>query len=340
MSTDGFLGIGANVVNTALGGINYRKREKRAMDNQIKLMGIQQANQEYLSKLGYKQSLDLWKATNYPAQLAMMKEAGLSPGLMYKQGGAGGTTSVSSGGSASGGSAPMPNEGRGMDIASILNAQLLKAQKENIEADTRKKHVEAENTEGVVREETQKRIENLSQGISNLRVQGRLLSLQADFQDIQNDIAESTKGYRISYVGQELLKMQGEAISALSQGNVDQATIQEKIKILQGEAIGVFIDNALKKANIGKTEAEIEKISEDIKGLWSRIYNERLGVMYQGQSVNNQEKANAIRQFEAEIKANYPNIWNTFGKGINDLSRWLGQLIEGTWLDDKPIKMD
>ena len=49
-----------------------------------------------------KHQLEMWEKTNYPAQVAQMRKAGLNPALMYGQAGAGGQL---------GGTAPSGGEG-------------------------------------------------------------------------------------------------------------------------------------------------------------------------------------------------------------------------------------
>lgn len=122
----GILGLG-------LGSIN----DKRQLKQQGKLNRLQiDGNKEMAS---YQKALDLqmWKDTNYSAQMAELEKAGLSAGLIYGMGGAGGTTTGGGGGaSVTGGHAP---SGGGEALAMGMSAAqmgLLKAQRENIEAQT------------------------------------------------------------------------------------------------------------------------------------------------------------------------------------------------------------
>jgi len=153
------MGLGQAIAGAATGAISMltqRKREKRSFENQKKLMNLQMRNQMELNKQGQEIQLDTWEKTNYPAQLAMIKEAGLNPSLLYGMGGTGGsTTGGQAGGSASGGSAPAPQP---MELANILSAaklkaetELLQAQKENLLADAKKKERETPD-EGLISE--------------------------------------------------------------------------------------------------------------------------------------------------------------------------------------------
>lgn len=113
-----------------MGANQQHKRQKE-------LMGIQHGNQQELNKQGHQLQMDMWNKTNYEAQLKHMKKAGLNPALMYGMGGGGGTTAGSQGGgSAAGGNAVQ------MHPIDIANLALVKAQRDNIEADTKNKEAD------------------------------------------------------------------------------------------------------------------------------------------------------------------------------------------------------
>jgi len=145
MSGIGQFGLGA--AGMLLGTGLEDRREKRQHENQKDLMSWQKANQMGLNEQAHDLQFKMWEKTNYPAQMAMLKEAGLSPGLMYGMGGTGGATTGSvGGGGAAGGQA---TKGNTMDIA---NMAMLGAQKDLIKAQTKKTEAEAENISGVDRE--------------------------------------------------------------------------------------------------------------------------------------------------------------------------------------------
>ena len=124
--------MGASAVGGAIGMIGEGARYRRNMKGQKNLMDIQQQNQMALNQQGHKLQMDMWKKTNYPAQIAMLKEAGLNPALMYGSAGQGGTTGSQGGGSAAGGAVPGVN----------MNDMLIGAQIANLNADTSKKENE------------------------------------------------------------------------------------------------------------------------------------------------------------------------------------------------------
>lgn len=151
----GFWDGAAGAAVGGLGMIGQRNRNRRAMNQQKELMGVQFENQQKLNKQGQELQMDMWKKTNYPAQMEMLKQAGLNPALMYGMSGGGGTTTGSqTGGGAQGGQAPAQPP---MDMQNIL----MGAQAGKLMAETRK--IEGADTDKIRQEisESIARAENL-----------------------------------------------------------------------------------------------------------------------------------------------------------------------------------
>lgn len=128
------------VAGGIFGLIGQRARMRRQHQNQMALMNQQYQNQRQLNLQGHQLQLDMWNKTNYPAQMAMLKEAGLNPALLYGMSGGGGTTAGSQGGgSASGGQAGM------LDIGSALSASKLAAEIDLLKSQSDKTKAEERN---------------------------------------------------------------------------------------------------------------------------------------------------------------------------------------------------
>ena len=110
----------------------------QALGNIIGL-GQGEASAEELAKFNLQLQKNLWDYTNYENQVKHMKNAGLNVGLMYGKGGGGGATASIAGGSAQ----KVSDQSFTQGMAMMQQAQLNKAQIENINADTKKKEVEA-----------------------------------------------------------------------------------------------------------------------------------------------------------------------------------------------------
>ena len=118
------------LLGIALGGIQNNQQ----YNLQERLQGLQIKGQKQMADYNLQKQLELWNATNYSAQVEQLKKAGLNPGMIYGMGGGGGSTTAAQPGNVSGGNASKA------DIQGIMMSAaqmgLMKAQKENIEADT------------------------------------------------------------------------------------------------------------------------------------------------------------------------------------------------------------
>ena len=162
------------------GGMAYEQMTmQQQQQNQIELMGLQQGfnlelmnqqmqNQMGLNEQGHDLQFDMWNKTNAGAQMQHLKDAGLNPALMYKQGGAGGVTGGQTGGSASGGSA-----GLGMAPQSP-QMKLFGAQLRKMNAEAKFMEEKAHNESGGVRTNLEKMGEELDAKISNLNAEKKL----------------------------------------------------------------------------------------------------------------------------------------------------------------------
>ena len=134
-----------NIGSTAIGGIFNIAAANKAHKRQRELMGLQLGHQQTLNKQGHDLQMEMWEKTNYPAQIAMLKQAGLNPSLMYAKGGQGGQTGSQTGGSAAAGHAA---QAAPLDISGLLDQDLKRSQAEKNRADARNANVDAAKKEG------------------------------------------------------------------------------------------------------------------------------------------------------------------------------------------------
>lgn len=165
MSKIGELGMNAantaagQVLGLAFGGIQDARQRKQAKALGEIQLGQNKAAADYSNKL----AKDMWDYTNYENQVKHAEKAGLNPGLLYGGAGGGGSTAGGSVGGVSGASPTDPSAATGMGLQMGAQLALMKAQKENIEADTRNKEAGATKTEGVDTQEAQARIAKTSE---------------------------------------------------------------------------------------------------------------------------------------------------------------------------------
>lgn len=326
------IGGASNVAGGVIGLIGQRKREERAWEraqaamrmethnqgllmqqqaaNEARFIDTQFRNQQALNQQGADLQYDMWKKTNYPAQMEMLREAGLNPALLYGMKGGGGVTTGSQGGgsaakgNAAGGSASALNSpmhpfdlgniiaGSGKMLAEIA---LIKAQQKKVEADT--KVVEST---GIT--EAQTRIQKMMAETENTELKSAL-------QQIENRIAEFNEAYTVPELDARLKKVLEEAESIKLQNKMTEETWEDVRFDIAQTALGKQIEIEAKQKNMELQEAEIKKMSADITQRYIELAQKVEGLSQKDREIN-------IQEFEASVKAEYPTAWQVLGAGL------------------------
>lgn len=267
--------LGAAIIGGGMGVINdFISRDANRRDAAKQF----QRTKELMDK-SYIQQMQMWKDTNYNAQKAELEKAGLNPGLLYGMSGGGATTTGSGGSGSASMAAPVNSkvvEGTGMGI----QLGLMNAQKENIEADTALKQADAAKTAGVDTKEAGARIENLMQGLDNLREDYEVKRLQQTMMNIENYEKQSSQEDRLNYIKYETQSALRSLQTLKNEGKISDATIGERIQIVQQQAIGAMLQNQLTQSNIQVNDQQIKasanKIMQDWEGLSNELKKTRL----------------------------------------------------------------
>ena len=91
----------------------------------------------------------------------------------------------------------------------------------------------------------------------------------------------------------------------------------DKALIISAEGIGAMLENELKRENITKTRAEVRAIGEGIAQKWIELSQK-------GEEIN-------IKEFEAEIRAEFPSISTAAGKAMNEIYDLMGSMPSIDW---------
>lgn len=248
----GILGmIGQQLGGAALGIEMEKGQNRRQIRQQEKLQELQIKGNKEMTDYQKMKELEMWKATSYPAQMAMMKEAGINPALMYGMSGGGGTT-VGGGGAGVSGAAASGSSGQGMTGAGMglmMNAQveLLKAQKENIEADTADKLGSAGNRPKIGK--------NLDSSSNLMNQQAWEVGLRAALEDILQQTDE--KGEYVGGGTTESVAAKNR-IAELLMKNETIKKIGEEIQLMKAKGLteGQVYENLRKDGKLKDTEIE------------------------------------------------------------------------------------
>lgn len=260
-----------NAASGILGMFGQRKREKRAMANQQQLMQDQQRNQMQLNQQGHDLQMQMWKETNYPAQMEMLKEAGLNPSLMYNNAGGSATTAGNQGGgSAAAGNAPAPQQ-MPMTLANMTESLVAAANIELMKANAKKAEAEADSIrgeEGTIGQaqigEIGTRIEKLKAETQHEAVKQTLTQAEKYLKDVQYD------------------KTMEEAVIASIDRAIKSETWEDQIKGIKAEVARTLADIELKEKGIELNEAQRKAVEEGIIQKWWEIGVKGVGTIVNG----------------------------------------------------------
>lgn len=230
------------VIGAGMGMVLGDRNDKRQREQQEYLQKLQIMGNKEMTDYQMKKQLEMWEATNYPAQIKQLEKAGLNPGLIYGMGGAGGATTGGSAAGVSGGSAQQnPGEIQQMMAMGMQIAQQA-AQTELTKSQTEKTKVETEKIAG------------------------------ADTENIKADTANKIlNSVILDYTGKESKEM----FERVNQPNraVQSETVEKELSARQGIA-GTIYELWVEGKLYEKSVAEIENIllnNEKTKGQTRQI---------------------------------------------------------------------
>lgn len=246
--------------------------QKRQLDQQRALTDMQKNANMALMKDSYKQQLQLWKDTNYGAQMAQIKSAGLNPALIYGTSGTGGSTG-SGGASVGGGNASGESErmmaynaqsANGMAMMKTAaeielikaNADLARAQKPKTEADTdlSKANVDKVNSE----------IANIKNDTALKGEEIVLNKLQQNSIQISNEFNEQHNVQLLEQTFQSIKELTARA-------NVAEETQNSLIELAKNNVKLSLSQTLLNNSNISLNEADKKLIQAKIEEIANTI---------------------------------------------------------------------
>lgn len=275
-------------------GIGAKAQDRRQVEQQRKLQGLAIEGSKAMTDYQHDKQMQMWRDTNWSAQMKEAEKAGLSTAWLMGKGG-GTVGQMGSGGmSISGGNAA--------DAASTQNAQTASqmaiAQMENIQANTEKTKAETTKIGGV--------------DTANVEANTALTQANKAIQEVAARVANETEDKQVEAIVYAANEQVQKAREQFNKAQVSEESQQATVAKIKAEAIGAGINNILMEAQVGKTRAETRATAEGIKQKWEQVSQGWKGL-------DIQEKQTKIMEFKNEIDAQYPGIWNVAGRAIDDM---------------------
>lgn len=271
--------MGQAIGTNAIGDIANNIFAESATNKQIK------ASKE-MTDYNLQKQLELFDKTGYEAQRQQIEKAGLSVGLMYGKGGSGGSTALSTGNI--GNNQVQSGLGKSMEIAQMI--EMNKAQIEVMKSQANLNNVEANKKAGADTELINTQIGNLTQGITNQKTINELDLIEKDIKNIELEIDQRTKEIQINEIGAKANEAIGKAKSAMTQGNVDEATYTTKIKTIEQTYTNLALEEGAIRSGINLTNEQIEQV----KGL-TQNYIEQIKLGKSGQQIQKEYQDSLIK---------------------------------------------
>lgn len=290
------------VLGLALGGINDRRQLKQ----QGKLQQLQIKGSKELTDYNFQKQMEMWKNTNYPAQMAMLKQAGLNPALIYDHGGGQASTSISTG-NVSGSNAPVGGGEAQAMMAMGLQRQMMQAQVELTKAQTQKTVAETGAVEpGIAK--TKAETSSIIQGISNQEAQERLTDMQTRITSWTDQLMSKTFNDQVRTVHVQADKLEQEITNLKTQNKLTETEARYAEQRLKADIAVKLMDSYLK--------------SEEAKGIQQNVREsiDRMKTAFQNRLMQADQQSNENWKIEQEIQAED----NAFPKELTGILEALG----------------
>lgn len=271
------IGTAIGAIGGGLLGLFSGKKDnsaQRQLANEKELMGLQNQYNTEMAKGNQKRAMEMWDYTNYENQVKHMKNAGLSVGLMYGNGG--GMGASTSGGQGSGVSNPGTTA-----VQQGLQAKMMGVQLGNVQSQTAlnaaqaaKNMAEADKIKGVDTKAAEASIDNIIAQTDNEKAKNGLIYAQKRMAEIQGDLNNANIeeiGYNIRQIEKTIDLMNENITAAKISNEIAQATKKNQIEM---SAINVLngIKEALLKESQGKlTEAEAKAVTVKLAQGWKQL---------------------------------------------------------------------
>lgn len=245
-----------SLVGAGMGLLMQGGQDRRQIRQAEKLQNLQVVGQKHMMDYGYEKQLQMWKDTNYKAQVDQLEQAGLNPGLLYGMSGGGGATTGTAQGNVTGQQGPHTG-GEVITMAkTAMEMGLQRAQIKNIDADTKLKEVDATKKAGADTVKTETESRSLEQGIVNQEAQEKLTRMQTVWQELQNSIARQTIKDAMQIIENTVRKQEEEIKGLELQNKLNESQMKDKILLIKYQAVGAALENV-------KTNAQTENIRQD-----------------------------------------------------------------------------
>lgn len=300
----------------------YRQWQERMMQQQFanekEMMGLQYGYNEQMAEANQRRAQEIWDYTNFENQRKHLENAGLSVGLMYGLGGAGGATASGGQGSGVSNAGTSAVAAGSQAAAAAMQAKMMGIQMKAIEADTAMKNAsaykltaEAEKTSGIDTEKARtemelntilQRIKINEEQITAANITTAVAESQQAMEElnqamIKTEIDQKTKEAMIGKAFEEWANAKKQGALTIAQKNLTEKQAENVKQIIDNYTYEVATRRMTAEAARDAAAAAAEKVAKEYEVAGEKLKREDEKILQQWILGGAGEISNLIEKF-------------------------------------------
>lgn len=313
-------GLGLGLITQPIADARQRKQNAALMAQQVKAA-------KEMGKYNQQLALEMWDATNYEAQRKHMEKAGLNVGLMYGGAGAPGTTAGAQ--SQMPGSASPENNMLGMGMQTGMQAQLLKAQIENINADTKLKETDATKTAGVDTQKVSTEIQNIIQNTENVKLRNVLQGYQNQIGEIESRIKNNTEMDAMKAIQMANEKTAEEIRILRNDATIGKETLDQVIHQINTASMEQALRIEAQQLGLIKTTADTQQVQQTTRKIINDVNMDIQQNMREWDNMTYRERETRVKEFIQKATQQQVDFNTSTPQQMRQWTGLLMDIIEG-----------
>ena len=276
-------------------------------------MGLQYDYNQKAAEANQERTLEMWNKTNAEAQRKHLEDAGLSVGMMY---GNGGVMRPSESSGNQGGVSGMTKN----PVEAALAVQQMGLQLESIKAQNKKAEAEA----NMANAEAATKVAELPQKGLDYEIK----KFEKDIKGMETDITASQVTQYAALAQKAIAEMQ----IVQNDAEISNATKQTKIQTTVQDLINIKLTGLEKIVGMVKTDAERQKIAQEIKYYYYDVVTKRMTAEAAAKQAETMAKylSDNIELGKGKLSLEETRMWGDWiSGGIGDILNLVGKLAGG-----------
>ena len=126
----------------------------------------------------------------------------------------------------------------------------------------------------------------------------------------------------IKYLDWQATEMEAKVTALGIDNSINQTAIEDKVNIIRGTAASIFLEGALKKEGINKTQEEIKQIGVEMQATLAKIAQGWKALDLEGKKLR-------LETWSKEMDKSFPGIGQVLGRVVNSGIEQVNTLLEG-----------